>query len=91
MLFLTKQMFYICSVIETKLNKIMETVTTLEQLKPKMQVGDYRQVSKVLGCTRDAAKMRLRRGDKEALTVLQRLLDAREALKNEFQNQEQES
>lgn len=69
----------------------METVTTLEQLKPKMQVGDYGQVSEVLGCTRDAAKMRLRRGDKEALTVLQRLLDAREALKNEFQNQEQES
>lgn len=68
----------------------MENVTSLEQIKPKMQIGDYNQVAQILGCTRDAAKMRLRRDHPEALEVLVKLIQSREALANEF-NQKQSS
>lgn len=65
----------------------MENVTSLEQLKKKMQIGDYGQVAAVLGCTRDAAKMRLKRHKPEAIEALRRLIEAREELAKEFQNQ----
>ena len=66
----------------------MENVTTLEQLKPKMQLGDYDQVAAMLGLkSRDAAKARLRRGKKEALDALKKLIDAREKAIKEFKNQ----
>lgn len=66
----------------------MENVTSLEQLKPKMQIGDYDQVAEMLGLkSRDAAKMRLRRGYPEALAALQKLIEAREKAINEFKNQ----
>lgn len=65
----------------------MENVTTLEQLKPKMQIGDYNQVAQILGCTRDAVKMRLKRGKPEAIEALKRLIETREELAKEFQNQ----
>lgn len=65
----------------------MENVTRLEQLKTKMQIGDYNQVAQILGCTRDAVKMRLRRGNPEALDALNKLIQSREALKKEFQGQ----
>lgn len=66
----------------------MENVTTLEQLKPKMQLGDYDQVATMLGLkSRDAAKARLRRGKKEALNALIKLIEAREKVINEFKNQ----
>ena len=66
----------------------MENVTTLEQLKPKMQIGDYDQVATMLGLkSRDAAKMRIRRGYPEALEALKKLIEAREKVINEFKNQ----
>lgn len=66
----------------------MNNVTSLEQLKPKMQIGDYNQVAQILGCTRDAAKMRLKRNKPKAIEALRRLIEAREELAKEFQNQE---
>lgn len=51
-----------------------------------MQIGDYNQVAQILGCTRDAAKMRLRRGAPEAIEALKRLIETREELVKEFQN-----
>lgn len=68
----------------------MEKVTRLEQIKPKMKIGDYRQVAQIMGCSRDAAKMRLHRDNPEALEVLVRLIESREALAEEF-NQKQTS
>lgn len=66
----------------------MENVTSLEQLKSRMQIGDYDQVAEMLGLkSRDAAKMRLRRGYPEALAALQKLIEAREKAINEFKNQ----
>ncbi len=76
---------YICSIVITKLMIKMEEVTRLEQLKSKMQVGDYMQLAKMLDCTRDAAKMRLRRGDTEAIKGLQTLIENREQLIQDFQ------
>lgn len=70
-----------------KANIKMENVTTLEQIKSKMQVGDYSQVAEILSCSRDAAKMRLKRGNPEALDALQKLIESREAIKKEFQGQ----
>ena len=64
----------------------MKNVTTMEQLKSKMQIGDYNQVAQILGCTQDAAKMRLRRGAPEAIEALKRLIETREELVKEFQN-----
>lgn len=66
----------------------MEDVTKWEQLKPRMQMGDYNQVALILGATRDAVKMRLRRGNPEALSALEKLIESREALRAEFQNSE---
>jgi hypothetical protein len=81
--------YYICSVVITKLKIKMEKVPTLEQLKPKMQIGDYEQVAKMLGCSRDAAKMRLRRGYEDALCALQTFINEREKIINNFQTQNQ--
>ena len=63
----------------------MEKVTTLEQLKPKMQIGDYDQVAQMIGTkSRDAAKARLRRGNEEALNALKTLIEAREKAIQDF-------
>lgn len=65
----------------------MENVTSLEQLKPKMQWGDYDLVQKMIGAkSREAAKQRLRRGDEEALKALKTLIEKREKIVKDFQN-----
>lgn len=63
----------------------METVTTLEQLKPTMQIGDYDQVAKMVGTTRDGAKMRLRRNNPEAIQALIYWLKGRNKIIEDFQ------
>ncbi|WP_312207734.1 hypothetical protein [Empedobacter sp.] len=65
----------------------MENVTRLEQLKPKMQMGDFDLVAEMINApSREAAKMRLRRGDEQALNALKTLIEKRESIVKEFQN-----
>ena len=71
----------------TKVYINMENVTSLEQLKPKMQLGDYDQVAEMIGAkSRDAAKMKLRRGNVEALEALKSLIEMREQFIKDFKN-----
>lgn len=61
-------------------------VPTWGQIKTKIRIGDYDLVGEMLGgISRDAAKMRLRRNDEEAIKVLRALIDSRENLIKEFQ------
>lgn len=60
--------------------------TTVEQLKTRMQVGDYGYVAKVMGITRDAAKMRILRRKPETVRVLKIVLDHRDELAEKYQN-----
>lgn len=65
----------------------MENVTRLEQLKPKMKMGDFDLVAEMINApSREAAKMRLRRGDEQALNALKTLIEKRESIVKEFQN-----
>ncbi|GEM_PF-2413880 len=65
----------------------MDNVTSLEQLKPEMQIGDYDLVAEMIKAkSREAAKMRLRRGDKKALEALKTLIDKRKAILKDFQD-----
>ncbi len=71
----------------TKVLINMENVTSLEQLKPKMQMGDFDLVAEMINApSREAAKMRLRRGDEQALNALKTLIEKRESIVKEFQN-----
>ena len=84
-MFLMKRLLYICYIVTTKVYINMENVTTLEQLKPKMQLGDYDLVAEMVGAkSREAAKMRLRRGDKKALEALKTLIEKREEIIEDF-------
>ncbi len=53
---------------------------TIEQLKEKIQYGDYQTLAKVLGISADAAKMRFFRGDEKTANVLQEIIAMRENL-----------
>ena len=62
----------------------MRTVTTLEQARLKMQMGDYDQVGRMIGTTRDGAKMRLIRKDAGAIAALLALVNGREKLIEDY-------
>ncbi|WP_417366813.1 hypothetical protein [Flavobacterium beibuense] len=53
---------------------------TQEEIKSKMQYGDYATLGKILKVTVDAARKRFNRGDNEALDAMQKIIEAREEL-----------
>lgn len=56
---------------------------TIEQIKQKMEYGDYGVAGKMLGITTDAARMRFRRGDDEMNETLIKIINNRETLINQ--------
>ena len=63
----------------------MENVTTLEQLKSKIRIGDYDLVAEMINAkSRDAVKQKLRRGNEQALEALRTLIEKREEIIQDF-------
>lgn len=56
-----------------------------EQNLIKIQYGDYQTLSKILGISSDAAKMRYRRGDENAVKIMRSIVANREKLIEEHQ------
>lgn len=65
----------------------IQNVTRKEQIKAEIRIGDYDLVAEMLGLTRDAVKMRIRRNDSEALAALEKVIENRKELINNYQNQ----
>lgn len=68
----------------TKIQEFSEIVRICEQ---KKQTGDILTLSKMLGHTTDAIRMRLSRGDKLTYEALYEIIKQREELIQKFQNQ----
>ena len=51
-----------------------------EQLKTKILKGDYVLLAKMMGTERDAARMRFRRNNKDAIFAMQLIVKTREDL-----------
>ena len=69
----------------TKIMDFNEIVTICEQ---KKQTGDVLTLSKMLGHTTDAIRMRLSRKDDETYKALYKIIEQREKLIKEYKNQE---
>lgn len=67
----------------TKVEKFRELVTICEQ---KKQTGDVLTLSKMLGYTTDAIRMRLSRKDERTYRALNKIIEQRESLIKEFKN-----
>ncbi len=57
---------------------------TFEQIKSQIQYGDYNVLARMLEINADAAKMRLKRGDKEAAQAMKLVILSREKLIADF-------
>jgi|GEM_PF-1488512 len=56
------------------------------QIKGKIQYGDYITLAAILGCTPDAARKRLSRGNEQVKETLLRIIENREQLINEYRS-----
>jgi len=59
----------------------------IKELEAKMKYGDYESLASLLNCSRDAARKRFKRGNQEAITALQKIIDSRELLLNNVTNE----
>lgn len=59
---------------------------TIEQIKSKIQYGDYTSLAKVLNVNAPAAKMRFLRGDDVARETLEKIITGREELIEKLSN-----
>ena len=60
---------------------------TIEQIKEKIQYGDYTILGSVLKLNAPAAKMRFLRGDEEAKSILEKIVENRDALIEKLSNE----
>ena len=67
----------------------MPNVAIIEQIKDKRRSGDYILLSQLLGVAQHTAKMRLARGDKEAIKAMLIIIKNRERLIKEYQSKNQ--
>ncbi len=58
---------------------------TKEEIKNKMQVGDFNTLGAMLGCGGDAARKRFNRNDDDAIAYAEKIIKAREELIRESQ------
>lgn len=71
-----------------KVIQFSEIVRVCEQ---KKQTGDIQTLSKMLGCTTDAIRMRLSRKDEKTYEALYELIEQRECLITKYQENERVS
>ena len=57
---------------------------TIEQIKMKKQYGDYEILGKILGINAAASKQRFLRGDEVAKNALEKIIESRESLIDQF-------
>lgn len=67
-----------------KIKEFSEIVTICEQ---KKQTGDIQTLSRIFGCTTDAIRMRLTRKDEKTYQALYAIINQRENLIQNYQNQ----
>lgn len=60
------------------------SVQKIKELHSKLIYGDFTTLSKILGISPDAAKKRFLRGNQQAFDILQKIVDARDELKQQF-------
>lgn len=63
---------------------------TPEEIKSKLQYGDYTTLGQMLGVPPTTAKMRFLRGDDEAKEALEKIIQTREKLIDDFKNTDEE-
>lgn len=54
----------------------------IEVLESQLKYGDYEFLAQILGCSRDAARKRFKRGNDSAIKAVQKIIDTREKLIN---------
>jgi hypothetical protein len=59
---------------------------TLDEIKSKIQYGDYVTLGQMLGVPQTTAKMRFLRGDEEAKIALEKIIEGRKTVIEDFQN-----
>jgi len=64
--------------------ELEEILALKEELKPRMELGDYVTLSKMLGIAQNTAAMRYRRHNEEAVLAMKEIIESREALINKF-------
>lgn len=67
--------------------KIMDFSEIVRICEQKKQTGDYQTIANILNVNIDAARMRVYRKDEKAVTILYKIIQQREELKREYQNQ----
>lgn len=68
----------------------MANVTTMEQIKHKKRCGDYILLSQLLDVAQHTAKMRLVRGEKEAIKAMLAIIENRERFIKEYRSKNQQ-
>lgn len=66
--------------------KIQDFSEIVRFCERKKQTGDVLTLSKMMGCTTDAMRMRLSRKDEKAYKALYEIVKQREELINNYQN-----
>lgn len=54
----------------------------IEVLESQLKYGDYESLAQILGCSRDAARKRFKRGNESAIKAIQKIIHTREKLIN---------
>lgn len=62
---------------------------TIEEIREKMQVGDWTTLGKALKCLPDAARKRFDREKPEAIEAMTKIIEARENVIENLQNKDQ--
>lgn len=61
---------------------------TSDEIKSELQYGDYTTLGKMLGVPPTTAKMRFLRGDEGAKNALEKIIEGRKKLIEDFKNTE---
>lgn len=51
-----------------------------KDLENRLKYGDYENLALILGCSRDAARKRFKRGNEEAIVAMMKVVESRENL-----------
>lgn len=61
---------------------------TYDEIRNKVKIGDYVTLAKMLNISHPAAKMRVLRGNQEAIEALEEIIKSREELIKNYQKDE---
>jgi len=70
--------------------EIDEIINLKQELKPKMELGDYITLGKMFGVAQNTARARYLRNNEEAVLAMKEIIEAREALINKFKKDQDE-